>query len=241
MRSPVKNARRKERWIKLKEKKNIVKVVAVNHKILRKPVRLPEVSESDPGVGLASTLCLDPWQHSLHLLHILFSFVLDTWQVDLDHFFSLSTTCHHTPLGRSATQFETIGYRRTRLIVQWTTTCPSSGRELRRSIDTVVATRFPRPPSSPPQTWTQPLKLGQADGKRFLFHPADSATLAHLCPLPVIRPTKIDYRLSRANSKWKEIIISFISLGNEVEYFVYFFFFWISTWWIYYNIIRSSV
>lgn len=76
MRSPVKNARRKERWIKLKEKKNIV--VAVNHKILRKPVRLPEVSESDPGVGLASTLCLDPWQHSLHLLHILFSFVLDT-------------------------------------------------------------------------------------------------------------------------------------------------------------------
>lgn len=121
--------------------------MAVNHKILRKPVRLPEVSESDPGVGLASTLCLDPWQHSLHLLHILFSFVLDTWQVDLDHFFSLSTTCHRTPLGRSATQFKMIGYRRTRLIVQWTTTCPSSGRELRRSIDTIVATRFPQPPS----------------------------------------------------------------------------------------------
>lgn len=32
--------------------------------------QLPETSESEPGVGLASTLCLDPWQHSLHLLHI---------------------------------------------------------------------------------------------------------------------------------------------------------------------------
>lgn len=60
--------------VKRKRKRNIVKSVAVNHKILRKPIRLPEVSESDPGVGLASTLCLDPWQHSLHLLHILFSF-----------------------------------------------------------------------------------------------------------------------------------------------------------------------
>lgn len=181
-------------------------------------------------MGLASTLCLDPWQHSLHLLHILFSFVLDTWQVDLDHFFSLSTTCHHTPLGRSATQFKTIGYRRTRLIVQWTTTCPSSGRELRRSIDTIVATRFPQPSSSPPQTWTQSLKLGQADGKRFLFHPADSATLAHPCPLPVIQPTKIDCRLSRAISKWKFLYLLFLwktKLNNSYKIYP---FFRISTW-----------
>jgi len=36
----------------------------------RNQLSLPETSESEPGVGLASTLCLDPWQHSLHLLHI---------------------------------------------------------------------------------------------------------------------------------------------------------------------------
>jgi len=50
-----------------------------NFPSFRNQLSLPETSESEPGVGLASTLCLDPWQHSLHLLHIVPGNIKSTW------------------------------------------------------------------------------------------------------------------------------------------------------------------